>query len=64
MLSLTGAASETPVAEAAESATAEEHGHDDTGPGALALFVAILALLVGGTGAFLGWRSTRRTVSS
>jgi uncharacterized protein YcnI len=64
VLTLAGTATETPVAEAADPAATEEHGHEETDPGALALFLAILALLVGGTGAFLGWRSTRRTVSS
>jgi hypothetical protein len=45
----------------------DTHGHDEavaSDPGALALFLAILALLVGSTGAFLGWRAHRRTVSS
>jgi periplasmic copper chaperone A len=32
-------------------------------PGALALFLAILALLTGIAGVVLGWRATRRTVS-
>ncbi len=32
--------------------------------GALALFVAVLALLVGLAGVVLGWRANRRTVSS
>jgi periplasmic copper chaperone A len=39
-------------------------GHGDAGPGALALFVAILALLTGLAGVVLGWRAGRRTVSS
>jgi len=42
----------------------EEHGHPDAGPGPLALFLAILALLTGIAGVALGWRAGRRTVSS
>ena len=58
-----------PAADAPTAGTAEdsEHGHGEAvadDPGALALLLAILALLVGGTGAFLGWRAQRRTVSS
>jgi uncharacterized protein YcnI len=47
--------------------TGAEHSHGAavaSDPGALALFLAILALLVGGTGAFLGWQAHRRTVGS
>ena len=44
--------------------TAAATGHGDAGPGALALFVAILALLTGLAGVVLGWRAGRRTVSS
>ncbi len=41
------------------------HGEDhETSPGALALFLSILALLVGLAGVVLGWRAQRRTVSS
>jgi periplasmic copper chaperone A len=42
------------------------HSHDTAGssPGGVALFLAILALLVGIGGAVLGWRANRRTVSS
>jgi uncharacterized protein YcnI len=49
------------------AASAADHAHDVTtasGPGAMALFVATLALLVGIGGVVLGWRATRRTVSS
>ena len=46
---------------AAEDGHASEHGGD---PGAIALFVAILALLVGLAGVVLGVRASRRTVSS
>jgi uncharacterized protein YcnI len=59
VLALAEATGEIPVAEAAEG-----HGHGITDPGAPALLIAILALFVGGTGAFLGWRAARRTVSS
>jgi periplasmic copper chaperone A len=44
-----------------------DHGHAaaaEESPGALALFVAVLALLTGIAGVVLGWRATRRTVSS
>jgi periplasmic copper chaperone A len=43
------------------SATEESH---EASPGALALFVSVLALLVGIAGVVLGWRAGRRTVSS
>jgi hypothetical protein len=36
----------------------------ESSPGALALFLAILALLVAVGGVVLGWRANRRTVSS
>ena len=63
-LSLTAA---DPTAEAAApEAAADEHAHATASdsPGGLALFLSILALLVGGTGVVLGWQATRRTVSS
>ena len=63
VLSLTGdgAAASTGGA-AGETAT---HTHEvSSEPAGLALFLAILALLVGIGGAVLGWRATRRTVSS
>ena len=47
---------------------ADEAGHShaaaESSPGALALFLAILALLVAVGGVVLGWRANRRTVSS
>jgi periplasmic copper chaperone A len=46
-----------------DPATAEQ-ADDDSGPGTIALIVAIVALLVGFGGAALGWRAGRRTVSS
>jgi uncharacterized protein YcnI len=57
------------TADATTTATAEdaEHSHVEAveeSPGALALFLAILALLTGIAGVVLGWRATRRTVSS
>jgi uncharacterized protein YcnI len=75
VLTLTGATTDTPAtataADAAPDATAAatdtaaaSTGHGDTGPGALALFVAIVALFTGVAGVVLGWRAGRRTVSS
>jgi periplasmic copper chaperone A len=57
------------TADATTTATAEdaEHSHAEAveeSPGALALFLAILALMTGIAGVVLGWRATRRTVSS
>lgn len=62
-LSLTAA---TPAEAAATESAADDHSHASASdsPGGLALFLSILALLVGSTGAVLGWRATRRTVSS
>ncbi len=60
-----------PVAESSPSGTstaaATDHSHGAvvaSDPSGLALFLAILALLVGGSGAVLGWRAYRRTVAS
>jgi len=74
VLELTGATTDpaaTTTAAAAPHATgtatdtaAASTGHGDTGPGALALFVAIVALFTGVAGVVLGWRAGRRTVSS
>jgi periplasmic copper chaperone A len=67
VLSLTAdqAASTTAPATATDAATGHSHGQViGRDPAGLALFFSILALLVGGTGAFLGWRAHRRTVSS
>ncbi|SNS32438.1 Uncharacterized protein YcnI [Geodermatophilus pulveris] len=47
-----------------DTAAAAGTAHGDAGPGALALFVAVLALLTGLAGVVLGWRAGRRTVSS
>jgi uncharacterized protein YcnI len=49
------------------TATGTDHSHGEavaSDPSGLALFLAILALLVGSGGAVLGWRAFRRTVSS
>jgi len=56
-------------ADTTTAATAEDGDHShaeavEESPGALALFLAILALLTGIAGVVLGWRATRRTVSS
>jgi uncharacterized protein YcnI len=58
------AAGTTATTTATDTAAATATGHGDAGPGALALFVAILALLTGLAGVVLGWRAGRRTVSS
>ena len=52
---------------ASATAAAGEHSHGEIiaqDPSGLALFLSIVAFLMGGTGAFLGWRAHRRTVSS
>ena len=49
---------------ATDTAAAGTTGHADADPGALALFVAVLALLTGLAGVVLGWRAGRRTVST
>jgi periplasmic copper chaperone A len=48
----------------ATDTAAASTGHDDADPGAVALFLSILALLTGVAGVVLGWRAGRRTVSS
>ncbi|MGY1764538.1 YcnI family protein [Geodermatophilus sp. SYSU D00779] len=65
------AAPTTAAADAGHDATdtatdtaAASTGHGDAGPGALALFLSILALFTGVAGVVLGWRAGRRTVSS
>ncbi|HZH19220.1 MAG TPA: YcnI family protein [Geodermatophilus sp.] len=58
------AAGTTATTTATDTAATTTTGHGDAGPGALALFVAILALLTGLAGVVLGWRAGRRTVSS
>lgn len=48
----------------ATDTAAASTGHGDSSPGALALFVSIVALFTGVAGVVLGWRAGRRTVSS
>ncbi|SHN87531.1 Uncharacterized protein YcnI [Geodermatophilus obscurus] len=55
-----GAAATTTATDTAATST----GRGEAGPGAPALFVAILALLTGVAGVVLGWRAGRRTVAS
>jgi uncharacterized protein YcnI len=57
----TGDDASAPQEQAATSSTEESSGASPGGP---ALFVAVLALLVGIAGVVLGWRAGRRTVSS
>ncbi len=59
-LTLTAGSDEAP---ATDTASASEET-DDSSPAGLALFIAVLALLVGIAGVVLGWRAQRRTVSS
>ena len=47
-----------------EESETQSADSDDSSPGALALFISILALLTGIAGVILGWRAQRRTVSS
>jgi uncharacterized protein YcnI len=64
---LTLAAGGDASAPASATAAATSHSHDaatESDPGAPALFLSILALLLGATGAVLGWRAYRRTVAS
>ena len=55
---------ESAVAAGGTAAVDHEHAAASDGPGALALFVAFLALLLGIGGVVLGARANRRTVSS
>ena len=64
---LTLAAGTTAGTTTAAAAEDGDHSHAEAveeSPGGLALFLAILALLTGIAGVVLGWRATRRTVSS
>ena len=67
VLSLTGTTdshgAETAGTTDTQTAAATEESHDAS-PGSLALFLSILALLVGIAGVVLAWRAGRRTVSS
>ena len=62
-LTLTAASDEAPATGGTDTASASEDT-DDSSPAGLALFIAVLALLVGIAGVVLGWRAQRRTVSS
>jgi len=65
VLSLTGASSSTSGSGSASSATGHAPDSATTNePAGLALFLAVLALFVGGSGVVLGWTARRRTVSS
>jgi uncharacterized protein YcnI len=66
VLDLAAAAAGSSGATGSAGSAEAGHSHDTAGssPGGVALFVAILALLVGIGGAVLGWRANRRTVSS
>jgi uncharacterized protein YcnI len=58
------AASDASPSTADPATTAHEHPATTSQPAGVALFLAILALLVAIAGVVLGWRATRRTVSS
>jgi uncharacterized protein YcnI len=66
VLSLAADSSAAPTsAGSAGDAADGDHSHEVSNqPAGLALFLAILALVVAIVGAVLGWRATRRTVSS
>ena len=64
VLSLSEGASATDGAAAEPTSDDHAHAAASDSPGSLALFLSILALLVAIGGAVLGWRATRRTVSS
>ena len=66
VLDLAAAAADSSGATGSAGSAEAGHSHDTAGssPGGVALFLAILALLVGIGGAVLGWRANRRTVSS
>jgi uncharacterized protein YcnI len=61
------AASDSAAAGTGDTTAAADHTHDGgttNEPAGLALFLALLALFVGGSGVVLGWAARRRTVSS
>lgn len=65
VLSLSAGSPETATEETDTAASGHEAaGGDGTDPGAIALLVASVALLLGVSGVVLGWRAGRRTVSS
>jgi periplasmic copper chaperone A len=61
-LAASTSADATTAATAGDAETSHAAAVDES-PGALALFLAVLALLTGIAGVVLGWRATRRTVS-
>jgi uncharacterized protein YcnI len=63
VLSLAGEPAASPST-ADTTTTVHEHAATGGSPAGVALFLAILALVVAIGGAVLGWRATRRTVSS
>jgi uncharacterized protein YcnI len=61
----TGSGTATPTTTGSAEAAPAAHGAAaDSSPAGLALFLAVLALLVAVGAAVLGWRANRRTVSS
>jgi len=65
VLSLAGGSAAAPSSSGADTATTvHEHSTTAGTPAGIALFLAILALVVAIGAAVLGWRATRRTVSS
>jgi uncharacterized protein YcnI len=68
VLTLSASADGGTPAGSTAAGSAEDAGHSHgaaaSEPSGLALFLAILALLVGISGVVLGWRANRRTVSS
>jgi periplasmic copper chaperone A len=66
VLSLAGGPAAGPTTSGADPATTHHHGSDQLAgsPAGVALFLAILALLVGIAGVVLGVRASRRTVGS
>jgi uncharacterized protein YcnI len=66
VLTLRGSDGAAPTADNGGGTTTpgDEPAGSDDGPVGLTLFLAILALLTGIAGCVLGWRATRRTVSS
>jgi periplasmic copper chaperone A len=63
VLTLTASGDPESATTETDTASTVEETHDAS-PGSLALFLSIVALLVGIAGVVLGWRAGRRTVSS
>ncbi len=64
VLSLTAETTTDTTGGAADETAAHSHDEVTGAPAGVALFLAILALVVAIAGVVLGWRATRRTVSS